>query len=369
VLPTGLVALMCSCGGRVAPDAVVFLPASNVQAVSLGSSFGCLLLSDDSVQCWGDDDLGQLGSAVTTQCPTSGGLFEQTPCSPTPVAVPGVTSAVAVASGLDFACALSGSGSVTCWGGNSMGQLGTSAPIGGFSPPVVVATGASALAVGYQSACALGAGGSWECWGADPLHLDAQGQPVPSPAGWDVDIDGAVDLVLYGNGGCARWADGSVQCFGVLLWDSQTEPPQPPTPFPGLAPLAQLSATCGVTQAAEVVCWGYNSYGQVGVSPSPPVPPTIVPGVYGAIQVAAPGEGNCALLGAGTVQCWGRGVGLYDGPSPVAQGCNGYYPGGICSSPVSIPGMQGAQQLSVASGGGCAVLAGGTVGCWGGWAL
>jgi alpha-tubulin suppressor-like RCC1 family protein len=55
-----------------------------------------------------------------------------------------------------------------------------------------------------------------------------------------------------------------------------------------------------------VACWGTNGSGELGnrtVSAfSPPVP---VWGLKGATAITATGRRTCALLGDGTVKCWG----------------------------------------------------------------
>jgi alpha-tubulin suppressor-like RCC1 family protein len=80
-------------------------------AVTAGSVHSCALLADSTVQCWGDNTWGQLGS----------GDFEP---SRLPVAVSGLVDAVAVSAGVSHTCALTRAGGVRCWGNNDVGQLG-----------------------------------------------------------------------------------------------------------------------------------------------------------------------------------------------------------------------------------------------------
>ena len=55
-------------------------------------------------------------------------------------------------------------------------------------------------------------------------------------------------------------------------------------------------------------CWGANDFGQLGngslTTPQPPVP-VLVSGLTNAVAVAAGGVHTCALLADGTVRCWG----------------------------------------------------------------
>ena len=69
----------------VQPHAVGGL--SNVASLSLGTYHSCALLQDRTVQCWGQNDYGQIGA--------QGVVF-----SATPVAVSGITNAVSIATGI-----------------------------------------------------------------------------------------------------------------------------------------------------------------------------------------------------------------------------------------------------------------------------
>jgi alpha-tubulin suppressor-like RCC1 family protein len=72
----------------------------------------------------------------------------------------------------------------------------------------------------------------------------------------------------------------------------------------------------------------------------------------------------CALLAAGTVQCWGTnfgGVLFHAGGAPLYD--NGE--GGGATRPVEMPGIAGAVSLSVGYQFSCVVLASGSVQCWG----
>jgi alpha-tubulin suppressor-like RCC1 family protein len=91
----------------------------NVKSMAVGSSFTCAVVEDGTVQCSGSNEKGQHGDGTTSQ---QGRL--------TPAAVPGVTGAWKVFAGQDFACALVTSGKTKCWGANAFGQfgLGSEAP-------------------------------------------------------------------------------------------------------------------------------------------------------------------------------------------------------------------------------------------------
>lgn len=80
--------------------------------IAAGQSHVCVVLTDGTVSCWGDNSQEQLG-AVTAETFSIG-----------PVAVAGLTDVVAVSAGNVHTCALLISGSIRCWGSGFEGQLG-----------------------------------------------------------------------------------------------------------------------------------------------------------------------------------------------------------------------------------------------------
>ena len=101
------------------------VPLTGVTAIAAGHGHTCAVLTDTTVDCWGDNSQGQLGIANgPTQICAS--LFV---CSPTPqqvvtslgVPLAGVT---AITAGHFYSCAVLSDGSVDCWGDNGFGELG-----------------------------------------------------------------------------------------------------------------------------------------------------------------------------------------------------------------------------------------------------
>src|SRR4051812_5195885 len=84
---------------------------STPAVIAGGGYHTCILMSDQSVRCFGENNWGQLGN----------GSFAN---SSTPIAVSVMTTAVVVGAGIEHSCALVADGTVRCWGTNFVGQLG-----------------------------------------------------------------------------------------------------------------------------------------------------------------------------------------------------------------------------------------------------
>lgn len=117
--------------------------------------------------------------------------------------------------------------------------------------------------------------------------------------------------------------------------------------------------SCAISAGKTVRCWGANEAGQLGRGNTSAGAATTVAdtlNVSNAVHVAAGGEHSCAILADGTVQCWGlneRGQ-LGDGTRELH------------SEPVAVKDLKNAVALSLGGAHSCALLADGTVWCWGG---
>jgi|GEM_PF-781791 len=89
---------------------IVLLGTDDVVQMALGSAFSCVLRTGGLVTCWGGNSSGQLGDGTTTRR-----------ISPRDIA--GLNDVVEIAAGDSFACARRMTGAVVCWGRNGDGQL------------------------------------------------------------------------------------------------------------------------------------------------------------------------------------------------------------------------------------------------------
>jgi alpha-tubulin suppressor-like RCC1 family protein len=192
--------------------------------VSAGAALTCALLSDHSVSCWG------LGSGADV-------CDDLNVVHASPVPVDGVSDVEQVSAGSNHACAVHGDGTVSCWGGNFYGQLGTSEPgspadceSGVARPPARVAGVLDAIqvAAGDTHSCALGAAGAVTCWGNNRAGQLGDGtttdHSAPSPV---IGIDSAVKISVGYTQSCALLANGSIWCWGAAANAGVVDVPQP----------------------------------------------------------------------------------------------------------------------------------------------
>src|SRR5207245_585375 len=123
------------------------------------------------------------------------------------------------------------------------------------------------------------------------------------------------------------------------LGNNTTTASATPVPVTGLGGAAAASAiavggehACAVISGGQVVCWGSNRLGQLGVGSltgpqscgrTPCITtPVTVPGITNAVDVAAGDSHTCVLLSDDRVKCWGwnghgqLGNGVFSNGSP-----------------------------------------------------
>ena len=134
---------------------------SDIVQVVAASRFTCALERAGQVHCWGANTLGQLGTGSPNAAP-----------NPSP-AVTAVSDAVAIWVGYEHACAVRRSGLVACWGAAGNGQVGSGSVPDDASIPkptaVIGVQNALEVSTGGDHSCATTASGSVLCWGANTL--------------------------------------------------------------------------------------------------------------------------------------------------------------------------------------------------------
>ncbi|HEX5100735.1 MAG TPA: DUF4215 domain-containing protein [Polyangiaceae bacterium] len=322
-------------------------------ALSVGYQSSCAILDDGSLKCWGYNAYGQLGigdTAVRGTAPNH--LGDNLPA----VSLGTGRKALKVSVGSLHTCAILDDQSVKCWGYNYYGQLGqgdnqtrgdVAGELGDNLPPVELGTGAvpMAIATGYAHTCALLTSGQVKCWGSNSYGQLGLGDTVtrgdnPSEMG---DSLPAVEL------GTGRTA---------------------------VAIATGESYSCALLDSGEVKCWGYSSYGQLGLGDAvmrgdfpnemgDNLPAVELGSGHTAKAIGAGTYATCALLDDNQVKCWGyNGYGTLgigdtnthgDGPNEMGN----YLP------TVNLGSGRSARAISVGAMHVCALLDNLALKCWG----
>jgi alpha-tubulin suppressor-like RCC1 family protein len=329
-------------------------------AIDTGSVHTCAAVNGAWLDCWGDNDYGQLGNG-TVQLNTSA----------TPVDLFGVTNAAQVAAGHDHNCARTAAGGVKCWGDNSLDQLGDGTDHYHSRVPVDVAglgSGATDITAATSHTCALTVVGV-QCWGYNHYGQLGDGTTISSPTPVDVVglSAGVAALAAGGYHACALTIEGGVKCWGNntygQLGDGTTSDSSSPVDVVGLASgVASVSAgnshSCAATTTGDVKCWGRNNYGQLGdgTSNDSAAPVDVAGFASGAAAVSAADAYSCAVTTTGGVKCWGR-----NNYGQLGDGTTN-----DSAAPVDVAGLAG--DIAAASAGSwhaCGLTAEGSVKCWG----
>lgn len=288
--------------------------------VVIGATYACELERTGEVRCW-----GRAPDAVAVERAYA-------------EAVPGV-EAEELAAGDDFMCARTGA-DVRCWGENDHGQLGTGwsklhpAPIAvpGIDDAIDVHAGA-----GFT--CARRRNTNVACWGS--------GHFVDGPEPSDVtDMAGAIQLAGTRDL-CARFAGGDARCKAY----------GPARDVAVNTTDLAIAEDHGIAVVADggLIGWGDAASGAIGMQGHGPgrlaerrsdAEPAAE--VVDAVAVGASQGLSCFIRRDRTVACLGHRPGA-----------------AISFLPIAVPGVEDAIALALGRQFACALIAGGTVRCWG----
>jgi alpha-tubulin suppressor-like RCC1 family protein len=342
--------------------------AVQVSSSTLGPYWCAVTLSGD-VECWGNNESGELGNGTTQG-------------TRTPVKVTGLPGPVeAVSLGTVTGCAVTKSGAAYCWGFGSDGELGngttdafsmTAVPVSGLD------LGVTAIATGYGVNCAVKDGAVF-CWGASFSELlgTPQTDNALAPIAVPALASGVTSVSVGGSSACAV-KNGGVLCWGGYatsgqLGNNTTDGSATPVSVVGLthgvvAVSVGVDFACALTEGRAVLCWGDGTRGALGdgqfaVSP---VPVPVAGLTSGVMAVSAGSDSTSAILADGTVVCWGSAAdGELGNGSSEQDGGIGFGIGGVSGVPVRVKTLPG-PAVSVSTGEApCAALKSGAVECWG----
>lgn len=212
---------------RVLEDADVQGSYLGVSAIVRGGGHSCAVLDDGSVRCWGHNSNGELGFTSTEECHYIEGL--EFPCTSKPTLVPGLSHVKEIALGSSHTCALLRNETVLCWGDDALGQLGDGpSPANAYSATPILVPGLEgivAIAAGAHHTCALTHDWKVLCWGrgtdralgAGPSHdvcfgIDSRIACTRSP-GIVPGLPGIGALMLAENVTCVFPHEGRSRCW------------------------------------------------------------------------------------------------------------------------------------------------------------
>ncbi len=251
----------------------------------------------------------------------------------------GPLRAVKLSSGNAVVCAVMSNGTVRC----NARREGDWQELPGVANAVDVAVGGGSIR------CIAFADGTVRCWGSDDHGQLGQGTSGQGEAILPRPVPGITDAKAVAAGqsfACALLRDGTVKCWGDNGWYELAQGSIQPAIGGGSGELPNGPELCGGNKACSTRA-------------------LTVPGVANATQISAAYASVCAVIGDGSIKCWGfRAVGvLGDGIETEAGRCNniGCFP----RAPVTVSGIGNAVKVAMYAYHACAVLADGGLKCWG----
>ncbi len=303
----------------------------NVTDLALGASHSCALLADKTVKCWGRKDNGLVAVSGSGK-------------QGTPTLIAGLTNVSAISAGRHHSCAIIGEATATtdstvkCWGANNHRQINENNN-GLYTAPTDVNLGASLtrmtkaiqVSVGNESTCFLLSDKTVQCRGRNN---------VGQTGGYSASLARDFKLMNIGSGAASKAKQ-------IVSGDNHH---------------------CALRADNTVVCWGLNSFGQLGdnttvtsTSGTPKYPVVVHTSASSATplanvkRIAAGGNFTCAQLTSGSMKCWGDNTNYQLGNRTGANS----------STPVDVRLITNATGLAVGSATACASFANAMPKCWG----
>ena len=240
--------------------------------------------------------------------------------------------------GSDHNCAILNDDSLVCWGLNNAGQLGNG-DTSDQDTPVSVNLGtntAKAVSAGNNETCAILDDDSLVCWGRNSLGQLGDGTTDNQDSPVSVDLGTGKTAVAINVGS---------------------------------------SFSCAILNDNNLVCWGWNQYGQLGIGSGSNDVCTIRTTDYDCKKTPAPvnlgsgrtakavSSGNshtCAILDDNSVKCWG-----FNGSGELGYGDNVDRNAPEATDTVALGEGRHPVAISTGKAHTCALLDDDTILCWG----
>ena len=391
----------------------VGITLSGAIAIDSGKNHACAVGISSSLHCWGDSEDGQVGDGSTSDQVSS----------PTEIILGQNIGTLSVSTGTSYTCVVGSNDLARCWGGYSPGdplslgttpseftlpmwsyissserdwndngnlnifEVGVSNDDDGDGFPNSVDSDTSNPTVAAN--CPSGEYGRFTCRQATPgYYVSGTGNTVMTPAspGHFTNSDGATSQIQCVEGKFQRLS-GQTSCddaepgYYVPSQGAYEGTPCPAGKYndlPGqdsvdackwadeghsvpvlLRMASGASHSCAILDDGSVSCWGENSNGQLGDgSRSPSLDPekSSMPLGREAVGISAGSYHTCTVLDDGSVRCWGSNEFGQLGDGTTIER----------TSPVPVD-LEGKSALGISSGEShtCVVLNDWSVKCWG----
>jgi alpha-tubulin suppressor-like RCC1 family protein len=315
--------------------------------LAAGNSHTCGVLPEETVQCWGNNQLGQLGN----------GSFEP---SRVPVTVEGLTAVKGLVAHADQTCAVLADGTVQCWGSGGVRSPQTETLISPAPIEIAWMKGTLWPTLGSTHGCAVLPSREVFCQGSNLVGQLGAGVGVGPSSDQPVRVRNILAAAAVAAGTshtCALLLDTTLTCWGAYLSPNGGFEP---TGIGGLFSVKALAAgeqlTCALLSDGRVGCWGSNRFGQLGNGSSiDSIQPVAANGIKTAQAIAVGDYHACALLQEGEVKCWGANI-----LGQLGDGTTRNYP-----LPVAVQGLDRALAIVAGKAHTCAILTDQRVQCWG----
>ena len=239
---------------------------TGVASVASGGDHSCALYEDSTISCWGIDNYDSFGYPVIYQSAAMRRIQD-------------ITDAIAITAGKRHSCALHEGGTISCWGNNAFGMLGNEDAADEYteylSIPVKVENinDATAITAGNRHTCALHQDGTVSCWGQNWYGQLGSGTLRNLVAPEKVAGINDVTAITAGGSHTCALQEGAISCWGNndqgQLGLSQSlrlsaVPRQVDVAQDAYMLAAGSSHTCALLEEGSITCWGNNAYGQLG---------------------------------------------------------------------------------------------------------